>query len=204
MSIAFNCPQCHHRYEVPESVAGKSTKCSKCGKQLKVPAQHDGLVFEDEPRPPQASQDRDEQLLFESDMVEVSNARIQYGSATIPLDGVLSVRIENIKKTRPSKNNVDVRWMCLLFFGLAFLVFAGLRNDSGTREAGAIVFLAVFIIAGLLTARYGKYQKMITDVVGFSVVVSTASEQFRILQTRDRTEAERLNSVIAELISRRS
>jgi DNA-directed RNA polymerase subunit RPC12/RpoP len=37
MAISFPCGSCGHQYSVNESLAGRSTKCARCGNRLTVP-----------------------------------------------------------------------------------------------------------------------------------------------------------------------
>jgi hypothetical protein len=37
MPIAFNCPKCGKGYQVPDAVAGRSTKCRQCGTTMTIP-----------------------------------------------------------------------------------------------------------------------------------------------------------------------
>jgi hypothetical protein len=49
--ITFRCPQCAHRYGVPDARGGKTMVCSECGHSLKVPFES----TKDVPPPPQTS-----------------------------------------------------------------------------------------------------------------------------------------------------
>jgi hypothetical protein len=68
MSIAYACPNCQFNYEVKDSLAGRKSRCRKCGWQMTVPVvaehappdEHDEHERDDEPDRPRQRRRRSE------------------------------------------------------------------------------------------------------------------------------------------------
>jgi hypothetical protein len=70
MTMTFSCERCGHRFEVDESLAGKSGRCKQCGHEMRVPSPEFRLapiaeeaVSLPEPADPLAIDDRQEESI---------------------------------------------------------------------------------------------------------------------------------------------
>jgi transposase-like protein len=174
-AIVINCPRCRNRHELDVALAGRKSKCKRCGEIFSIPVPQ-GPIAE-----PSSSATREEsardpalvpsqwQSLLED---EPASLKASHGPAGEVLDDAdlppppraayPSVRRRSSRSSESSQIDLAVTvsgWFCLagLLSGVGFLMFAQIAGPSWeqTSVVGGIIFI-LLLLGGMCLSLWGS------------------------------------------------